>query len=317
MFGKLPLLFLIASASFVATSAFSKDYWKYLLRAMASYRLSCAWARFVVGDARMREIARHEPSLMFRLQRPYLRAGLTKTQKLRCLTEHYRWLLDAWPQTLLTALLHEGRVTLARIPCESDYRYRIDLMPAGRYGKEGELTMALMIDDEPLMLAAFAVHRLGLGEALNIGCLQGIRHDEARALQKQATRDMHGLRPKQALLVALYAFAEHYGVRQIFGVPNDAHIYQGNARTRERVRADFDDFWIEMGAFREGFHFHLPASLPRKPIEAVPSHKRAQYRRRYALEQSMQVSIQETLAAAAMGVERTHAVGLLPHRAAA
>jgi len=49
----------------------------------------------------------------------------------------------------------------------------------------------------------------------------------------------------------------------------------------------------------------------------VPSHKRAQYRRRYALEQSMQVSIQETLAAAAMDVERTHAVGLLPHRAAA
>lgn len=312
MFGKLPLLLLIASASFVATSVFSRDYWKYLLRAMASYRASCAWARFVLSDARMREMARHDRSLMFRLQRPYLRTALPTAQKLCYLLDHYRWMRDALSPAVTSALLHDGRVVLARL----SGTYRIELMTAGRNGKEGELAMALMMDDAPLMLAAFAVHRFGDGLALDIGCMQGLRNDDALALQRQATRDLHGLRPKQALLVALYALAAHSGIRQLLGVPNDAHIYQDNARTRGRVRADFDDFWEEMGATRVGADYRLPASLPRKPIEAVPSHKRAQYRRRYALEQALEISLQEVLVTSGY-IDRTHVVAFSPHCAAA
>lgn len=312
MFGKLPLVLLIASASFVATSVFSRDYWKYLLRAMANYRASCTWARFVLSDARMREMARHDRSLMFRLQRPYLRTALTTAQKLGYLLDHYRWLRDALPPALTHTLLHEGHVVLARL----SETYRIALLPVGRNGKEGELVMALMMNDAPLMLAAFAVHRFGDGLALDIGCMQGLRDDDALALQRQATRDLHGLRPRQALLVALYAFAAHYGIRQLLGVPNDAHIYQDSARTRGRVRADFDDFWEEMGATRERANYRLPVNLPRKPIEAVPSHKRAQYRRRYALEQTLETSLQEVLVTSGY-IDRTHLVAFLPHCAAA
>lgn len=299
---------LIASASFVARSKFDKDYWKYLLRALVSYRHSCAWALFVLSDSRLRQIATQDRSLLFRLQRPYLRKSLSTTDKIRCLVEHYQWMLDAWPSSFTGKLYEEGIAELATIPADDGRVYRIVLSPPGRNGKEGELVATLMLADMPLMLAAFTVHRHGDASAISIGCLQGYRDEGARDLLRQATRDMHGLRPRQALLVALYALAGHQGIRHLLGVPNDAHIYQERIRTRTRVCTDFDELWREMGGIRDGEHYLLPPVLQRRPIEAVPSHKRAQYRRRYALEQQLTVAIHDGLPYA-----RHEPVAFLPH----
>ncbi|CAG2152563.1 DUF535 family protein [Cupriavidus plantarum] len=62
--------------------------------------------------------------------------------------------------------------------------------------------------------------------------------------------------------------------------------------------------------------YGLETNLPRKPIEDVPSHKRAQYRRRYALEQELEDSVREVLVTSGY-IEKTHVVAFSPQRAAA
>lgn len=286
---------LLISASFAARSKWDTDYWKYLLRALASYRCSCVWARFLLSDCRLRKLAMLDRTLLFRLQRPYQRKALSTAQKLDLLVDHYQWQLDAWPWGFTRNLYGGHDVTIAAIAGAEGRAYRLVLSRAGRNGKEGELTLKLMREETSLMLAAFTVHGRGDATALSIGCLQGHRDAAARDLLKQATRDMHGLRPSQALLVGLYAFAARHGIGHLLGVPNDAHIYQARHRTRARVKTDFDQLWTEAGANREGQHFRLPARLSRKPMEAVPSHKRAQYRRRYALEDALAAAIAAAL----------------------
>ncbi|WP_354677768.1 DUF535 family protein [Cupriavidus plantarum] len=62
--------------------------------------------------------------------------------------------------------------------------------------------------------------------------------------------------------------------------------------------------------------YGLETNLLRKPIEDLPSHKRVQYRRRYAWEQKLEDSVREVLVTSGY-IEKTHVVAFSPHRASA
>jgi hypothetical protein len=55
-------------------------------------------------------------------------------------------------------------------------------------------------------------------------------------------------------------------------------------KSKSFLHADYDKFWLSMnGQLQEQGYFRLPSRLARKPMEQLPSKKRAEYRRRYAL----------------------------------
>jgi uncharacterized protein VirK/YbjX len=131
------------------------------------------------------------------------------------------------------------------------------------------------------------MQRVGVNWLANIGCIQGPRPELGREAVKQATSDLHGLRPKQAVLVALYAMIGAYGAQGVRAVTNADHVHQARWRSRSKVAADYDGFWTEMGGVQVGNSFELPTRLARKTVAEIPSKKRAQYRRRHALEDAM------------------------------
>lgn len=52
--------------------------------------------------------------------------------------------------------------------------------------------------------------------------------------------------------------------------------------------ADYDSFWLSIGGEKqENGNFMLPLVMPRKPMEEIASKKRSEYRRRYALLDSL------------------------------
>jgi uncharacterized protein len=56
------------------------------------------------------------------------------------------------------------------------------------------------------------------------------------------------------------------------------------------------DFWDEMGSNSQLNGYSLLPLLPdNKPIDAVPSHKRSQYKKRYALLEQMQMQVAQSL----------------------
>lgn len=259
---------------------------KYLVRALATWPTATHWARTILANACLRRLARCEPHLLFRMQRPYLRAGLPPETALRWLREHFAWLSRNWSPAQIRAWQGEGPLHVARLGAGPLERYAIELRLAGaRYCKEGELALALTLDDEPLMTAVFTVHGHGAITVLDIGCVQGAPGSSESI--RQATRDLSGLRPKQAVLLAVRAFAVHYGIDAIVGVPNDAHVSLARRRTRGRVNMDYDRFWQEMGGVRLGNDYWLTAMPSRRSLADIDSRKRAQYRRRYALEDAL------------------------------
>jgi len=272
-----------------------KQVWKYLVRGAMLYPWASRWADYVLTDSQLRAMLAEKPCLLFKLQRAYLRKDAGVATRLAWLRSHYDWTRRRWSEDFMASLYEQGAVTLATLQGDQARSYQVILRPTGGFDREGELVMSLETSGERVAVASFTIHQSGGEWVLDIGCLQGPRPELGRDAVKTATGDLHGLRPKQAILMALYAFANGYGIRRIEAVGNEGHIYMARWRRRRNIAADYDSFWTEMGGVAEGNGFRLPARLARKSPDEVPSRKRAQYRRRHLLEDTMIGQIRDAL----------------------
>jgi uncharacterized protein VirK/YbjX len=85
------------------------------------------------------------------------------------------------------------------------------------------------------------------GMALGIGCMQGPRGEHGLQLIKDATRELHGLRPKNLMLKLLSQFAHDHGCATLRLVSN-ANRVVCSATRQGKVHADYDTLWQELGA---------------------------------------------------------------------
>mgnify|MGYP001766041146 CR=1 FL=1 len=68
---------------------------------------------------------------------------------------------------------------------------------------------------------------------------------------------------------------------------------------------DYDAFWRDYGGQPDGQGFYeLPVAAPRREATEIPSHKRAQYRRRYQFMDEMRQELHGCLAEHGMALPR-------------
>jgi uncharacterized protein VirK/YbjX len=270
---------------------------KYFVRGLLSPRSHSAWNGYLLRDQQARARTQAQPQLVWKLQRDYLSRGVGTRCKLEWLRQHHDWVASHWPAEQVSRLYDTGGLVLAELPSsQAAVVYRLHLCMDAQFAKEGELVLSLWRCDSSNPAAgdrsrvaalAFAIHQHAGAWVAHIGCLQGADHVGAADLIRQATRELHGLRPKQAVVVALYALTQARKIDHVRAVANADHVYQSHWRRRNRVLADYDAYWAELGATPDGSAWRLPAKLGRKAQADIASKKRSQYRRRHALEDQM------------------------------
>lgn len=149
-----------------------------------------------------------------------------------------------------------------------------------QYPREGDLTLHLRNetgDDIYLMSFSF-----GPEGQLYVCSLQGPSTEQSVEQVRLITKQMHGMRPKNLLMSAVYAVAAFFQVKAILGVSNQCHIKS------QHLKSSYDTFWQECSATptAEGW-FQLPLQEPVRDIESVKSQRRAEFRRREALRETM------------------------------
>lgn len=241
-----------------------------------------------------------QPGLPCRLHRPWLARTVDKKTALAALTFHYQTFFASLPPAARAAFFSAQGVPLAELCGKADERYRITLVADAQLDKEGEATL-IFSDAAHTRLAemTFTLCHYHNQRTLFIGGLQGAKVNVPHESIQSATKSCHGLFPKRLLLEAATTVAALLDAQQIVAVSNATHIYQSwryRRKKQGKLLADYDSFWQSMGGERnaEG-HFLLPASIPRKPMEEIASKKRAEYRRRYALLESLHAQITQTL----------------------
>lgn len=273
---------------------------KFLLRALtlplSSHHLLANLAR----NDRLQEILLAQPALPLKIYRPYLAANLGHQQVVEALSQHYLQLEKHLPASLFEGYLSADGVVLVRLQGKNDETYRIRLLAMDQLNKEGEATL-LFENEQGVQLATttFSVFNFQHQQTLFIGGIQGARPETPHEAIQLATKACHGLFPKRLLIEALCALASHLGVQQILAAGNKTHIYQSwryHYKKKAQLFADYDAFWQSLsGELTDDNYFQLPLRVERKSLDDIASKKRAEYRRRYSLLDSLETQLDSQL----------------------
>lgn len=242
------------------------------------------------------------PDIVLKPVRGYLVNGLRWQHRSTAVIGHY---VDAARILTTEAFIesHTGGVRLLALSTQAG-EITVDLEGQGGLYREAEWRLVLCNGGHPVVEMGLAIvdkqilRLAGVGEALWIGVLKTVfagEHglDESRTL----TKAMEGLRPKALLLMSAQSLASAFELAGIFAASNKGHVFAGDYSLRRRIKADYDRFWLESGGERVSpAIFALPAAkAQRSPSEYKPN-KRAQARRRQALEREIEDQIRDSIA---------------------
>lgn len=234
--------------------------------------------------------------------RPYLRAGFSVAQRAQAILDHYQLMDKLANNQLRQLLLSPTGNLLARLTGKNEEQFAIYCC-SGHYDREGEITLLLNYQDMTLASLSFSIIQEQQQRTLLIGGLQGPRKHISSDVIRDATKAAHGVFPKRLLMEAVFILAAQCGVQAITAVGDTTHVFR-SLRYRhskgDKFFASYSEFWLSLGGEMRGDElFTLPLSMARKDLEEIASKKRAEYRRRYAL---LDTLAQQVLQAA--GAER-------------
>lgn len=270
---------------------------KAALGALFFPRQRTRWQAFLGSMPGLSSLAQLHPCLRFKIYRPYASRRLGCADRLALLEGHYRFLWQAGARALVERAAREP-VVLAAFDGKDEAQYRLQLTAIHDSYREGELCLRLTRDGLPLYLASFLFVPRADGVSLQLGALQGLRSEAGKLAVKDATRALHGCRPKNLMVTALRDFGDFFACTNLFLISNDNRIAL-NARRRRHIAADYDQAWQELHALRmRDGNYHLPCAAYRVPdLAGVPSKKRADARRRGELLLGMAADMRAQLAA--------------------
>lgn len=165
---------------------------------------------------------------------------------------------------------------------------------------EGTWQLAL-VDADGRRLYSLGFGWTAVGELL-VANVQGPAADgEGLARVRAATAAAQGLRPPHLLLHLMRLLARTWGAHALQGIDPDWHV-KGRWNVRaDRLRFDYRAFWAETGGeSTPAGRWTLPLSVPPRPLEDVPSRRRAMYRRRADLLAALDAQVRAAVGAEAV-----------------
>lgn len=247
-----------------------------------------------MSEPLLREVLQAHPRLYEKVYRQYLVCGLPPRARTRLVCGHYLLACERFSTVQLRAIYLQHGIDIC-VVAAGNQNYTVRLRYVDQFEKEGELTLELLgSQGERVYCASFSLihlHDAALGAI--IGCLQGpsLPSDDARALIKQVTKALHGLRPKVLMISLVQMLCDTLGVRRLFGVRNAGHVYHCILNKRRRVKMDYDATWTEMGCRMGTQLAEIPLRPHHRSLDEIKSHKRSQYARRYALMDDLHAQI--------------------------
>ncbi|MFB4357707.1 VirK/YbjX family protein [Pantoea sp. BR_17] len=259
---------------------------KFALRTLIAPVTTLRYLQQLSALPRITQLMHVQGLLPAKLHRPYLRAGMSVAQRAQAILDHYN-LMNNLANLSLRQILQSGEETvLARLVGKNDEDFVIACR-SGFYDREGEVTLVLRYQGEGIASLSFTILNEDNERTLVIGGLQGPRKTISNEVIRDATKAAHGLFPKRLLMEVVFILSQQCDVKKIAAVGDETHVFR-SLRYRhsksDKFCASYSEFWLTLnGQARADGMFALPLMLPRKTLEEIASKKRAEYRRRYTL----------------------------------
>ncbi|EMN1294790.1 TPA: DUF535 domain-containing protein [Citrobacter freundii] len=259
---------------------------KFIWRSLLIPRLTQEWMTELSQWPDLENLLSHQPRLPVRLHRPYLAANFTRKMRLDAVRFHYNVIRHAFLPAEFNALLSNDGLQLAQIEGKDGDIFTVTMMMFPVLDKEGESTIQVQNGDgDVLTKMTFTFCEYNGKSTLFIGGVQGNAQLPHEAIQK-ATKSCHGIFPKRIVMEAICRLAERLNIDNVMAVSNEQHIFRSQRYHDKNkvIHSDYNAFWESVGGEcdRHGY-YHIPRTLARKSEADIASKKRAEYRRRYQL----------------------------------
>jgi uncharacterized protein VirK/YbjX len=257
--------------------------------ALAALRGSEAKAWFQwLDSAELRPFVEANPRLAFRPMGGYLCRDWGWERRVKVIQDTYAFLL-AQGGALKQAMLRPEGLTLMQLPLGRARDGRVRLGVDAQFRKEGELAVSLELEGVGGAISSMALsleRRPADRWTAYVGAVQGRKGGDEETI-KAATKALHGLRPKQFLVLLAQEIARALRMQALLGAGNRIQVFRGLwtqlGRTRREIRFDYDELWLEAGGVADGEGwFHLPLHPHRRAVEEMKPNKRSMYAKRYA-----------------------------------
>ncbi|WP_440966493.1 VirK/YbjX family protein [Massilia sp. GER05] len=273
----------------------TREYAKICMRAALHPRQTPQWLHLLNAHPAFSEYVRNCPRFLYKVYRPYISHVLDARTRLEAIRAHYDFMFQrGLGQVLARASL--GPVVLAEAAGKSGLPYQVQLRTVNMFDREGELVLQLTQDDKALYTVAFTVAPRDGRPAVSIGCIQGGKTEDAREAIRTATRELHGIRPKQLMATLVRQLGHGYGCERMVMVSNRNRVIYKAIRNG-RVLADYDQLWEELGARkRADGDWELDCAPVAAPdLDGIPSKKRSEARKRHDVVSSIADQVCEGL----------------------
>ncbi|MBQ6296686.1 MAG: DUF535 domain-containing protein [Selenomonadaceae bacterium] len=254
---------------------------------------------FFAQSELLTKVAASYPFVYEQATRAFFYYKSTFEERARLIEENMQFLSERFNEDFMLKLYGDKKIELWRMPLDETLG-EMNLVLCAESGQRKEGLAAVMFNlpgEVPVYQILFWIARSGEDWAMWIGAMQGPNVDDAKDLIKRITKKCHAYRTKNLILYAAQAVARSLGVKKIFAVTNEGYYANNHVRRDRKLKTSFSDFWTEAGGVptSDKRFYELPLMETRKTVEEIPSHKRAQYRRRFALLDELDAAIAEKL----------------------
>lgn len=221
----------------------------YRLRSLLSPIVSTRWARFIRRYHDAYQAGPPPARVLLKPLRSYVHLRLGPGGRFEVLRGHYQLFRRLFSPDCVRRVCAGESLVIAELPGRKGSVYCLAVVASTCVSmqREGELAIVLVKRgaEAPVGKLSLTFARVDGRLAVLLGGLQGPPAGQKRAVV-DATRELHGLRPKDAILLAARALAKAIGATSVHAVANRHHVLErlnGAAKL-----ADYDAYWRERGA---------------------------------------------------------------------
>jgi uncharacterized protein VirK/YbjX len=157
--------------------------------------------------------------------------------------------------------------------------------------REGQLVINLFSEDVRIFSLAFSLGRHEGEFTAFIGAVQGRNLEGIADEYRELTKAAHGMRPRDLLFELFRLLCAILSIEKILAVADEHRHHRSDYfGGHEKVFSkDYNEMWLDRGGRRVSpLFFALPVSAPRRALGEISSKKRAMYRHRYELLDSIE-----------------------------
>lgn len=242
----------------------AQDSWKrarvFYLRSLTNLHQSARWLRYIGEKAHACGVATVHSNILRKHARNYGVSNWNKRQQIDAAIAHYEIASSLMSLARQRALLIGEKINLVTLKGRK-FQYSIFASTALNTFREGEIKITCATSEgEVLATLTFCLFNEDDLRSLLIGGLQGAPSHTAKRAIITATRDLYGIRPKQAVFEVAQTIAQLAGCSRFYAVSNKTHV------SGHKLKSDYDAFWIERGGEADRcYGFRFPQSMIDRP----------------------------------------------------